>query len=309
MIIAKSLTNAYESTKEKIDLNDSTKIILFSDIHRGVGDWSDDFAHNKQIFSYALQHYFDQGYTYIEIGDGDELWENKKFADIKRTYSNIFELMSKFYKQKRLRLIWGNHNRHWEKDRNVRKHLRVLVGNIKLFDDIEKVDEGVKLGEKIFIVHGHQVQFLCNNLIGRGISRFLVRNIWKLLQNFGVRDPTSPAKNFKTRNIVENKIFNWAKEKNLLVIAGHTHRPMFYSLSKEDRIQNKAVKPYYFNVGSCIHPRCITGIEIESGDIRLVKWLIDVKNDGSLFVNRKVLEEEKLQTILNQLKNKRDKDE
>jgi predicted phosphodiesterase len=233
--------------------------------------------------------------------------------------------MSKFYKEKRLHLIWGNHNRYWKKDKNVRKHLRVLVDDIKLFDDIKKVDEGVKLGDKIFIVHGHQVQPLCDHWLGRGISRFLVRNIWKLLQNvFGFKDPTSPAKNFKTRNKVDKKILNWAKEKNLLVIAGHTHRPMFYSLSKEDRIQNKTGEPYYFNVGSCVHPRCITGIEIENGDIRLVKWFIDVKkkalpkeiehkqggytlstdikNDGSLFVNSKVLEEEKLQTILNQLK-------
>lgn len=210
--------------------------------------------------------------------------------------------MSKFYKEKRLHLIWGNHNRYWEKDKNVRKHLRMLVDNIKLFDGIEKVDEGVKLGDKIFIVHGHQVQFLCDHWLGRGISRFLVRNIWKLLQNvFGFKDPTSPAKNFKTRNIVEDRIFNWAKERNLLVIAGHTHRPMFYSLSKEDRIQNKMGEPYYFNVGSCVHPRCITGIEIENGDIRLVKWFIDVKNDGTLFVNRKVLEEKKLQMILNHL--------
>ncbi len=71
--------------------------------------------------------------------------ENKNFEDIKRIYSNIFELMSMFYKEKRLHLIWGNHNRYWEKDKNVRKHLRVLVDDIKLFDDIEKVDKGVKL--------------------------------------------------------------------------------------------------------------------------------------------------------------------
>jgi UDP-2,3-diacylglucosamine pyrophosphatase LpxH len=302
MGIAKSLTRAYESTQKELELTDYTKLILFSDLHKGVGDWSDDFANNKQIFLYALQHYFDQGYTYIEIGDGDELWENKNFDDIKSTYSNIFELMSMFYNEKRLHLIWGNHNRYWEKDKNVRKHLRVLVDNIKLFDGIEKVDEGVKLGDKIFIVHGHQVQFLCDHWLGRGLSKFLVRNIWKLLQNvFGYKDPTCPAKNNETRDVVEDRISNWAKEKNVLVIAGHTHRPMFYSLSKEDRIKNKTGDPYYFNVGSCVHPRCITGMEIESGDIRLVKWFFDVKSDGGLFINREVLEEEKLQTILDQL--------
>ena len=73
MFVANSLNKAHKSTRKNIDLNDSTKIILFSDLHRGVGDWSDDFAHNKLIYSYALQHYFDHGFTYIEIGDGDEL--------------------------------------------------------------------------------------------------------------------------------------------------------------------------------------------------------------------------------------------
>ena len=76
-----------------------------------------------------------------------------------------------FYKEKRLHLILGNHNRYWEKDKNVRKHLRVLVDDIKLFDDIEKVDEGVNLGDKIFIVHGHLVQFLCDHWLG---NKFLL---------------------------------------------------------------------------------------------------------------------------------------
>ena len=38
MITAKSLTKAYETTQKEIDLTDHTKIILFSDLHRGVGD-------------------------------------------------------------------------------------------------------------------------------------------------------------------------------------------------------------------------------------------------------------------------------
>jgi len=50
MIIAKSLTKAYESTQKEIDLTDYTKIILFCDLHRGVGDWSDDFALTDRFF-------------------------------------------------------------------------------------------------------------------------------------------------------------------------------------------------------------------------------------------------------------------
>jgi len=31
----------------------------------------------KACFFFALEHYYAQGFTYIEIGDGDELYENK----------------------------------------------------------------------------------------------------------------------------------------------------------------------------------------------------------------------------------------
>ncbi len=66
-----------------------------------------------------------------------------------------------------------------------------------------------------------------------------------------------------------------------MLIAGHTHRSVFPAPGK----------PPYFNTGSCVHPRCIIGIEIEKGNVTLVKWHIDVKqNDkGVLFIDRKEL--------------------
>jgi hypothetical protein len=60
----------------------------------------------------------------------------------------------------------------------------------------------------------------------------------------------------------------------LIIIAGHTHRPVFANLSLTERrlmetgigsrgVRGKAeADPIYFNTGSCVHPRCITGIEI-----------------------------------------------
>lgn len=48
---------------------------------------------------------------------------------------------------------------------------------------------------------------------------------------------------------------------------------------------------YFVCPGSCVHPRCITGIEIENGEIRLIKWFIDVNpiTGGTLFVNKELL--------------------
>lgn len=286
----KRLNEVFKSAEE-IPFDDSSKFIFFSDCHRGDNRWSDDFADNQNLFFQALNYYYNEGFTYIEIGDGDELWENKIFEDIRQAYSNIFWKMSEFHKQNRLYLIWGNHNRKWKKKKNVEKYLYQYYNdrngrNEPLFDGI-KVHEGLNLlhkstNKKIFIVHGHQGDLLNDGLWWLG--RFVVRHIWKPLQVLGVRDPTSPAKNFKKRGEVEKKIIEWITDNTQILIAGHTHRPVFPD--------NGA--PLYFNAGSCVHPRCITGIEIQNGEIILIKWLVKPKDDVGmntpLFITREVLD-------------------
>ena len=40
----------------------------------------------------------------------------------------------------------------------------------------------------------------------------------------------------------------------------------------------------YCNTGCCVHPRCITALEIENGRITLVKWSVLTKPDKTLYV-------------------------
>ena len=42
--------------------------------------------------------------------------------------------------------------------------------------------------------------------------------------------------------------------------------------------------------GSCVHPRSITGIESENGEISLIKWQINTNDAGVLQIVRDVLE-------------------
>ena len=86
----KRLTEAYENARIEY-FNDSSKYIIFSDIHRGNGSHFDEFSKNQNVFRYALEYYFENGYTYIEAGDGDELWVNPRVADIKNAHFHIFE--------------------------------------------------------------------------------------------------------------------------------------------------------------------------------------------------------------------------
>jgi UDP-2,3-diacylglucosamine pyrophosphatase LpxH len=298
MFTSKRLTEVFKSAsaKEKeIPIDDSSKLILFSDCHRGDNSWADDFADNQNLFFHALDYYYKKEFTYIEIGDGDELWENKRFEDIRYAHSNIFWKMRQLHRKKRLYLIWGNHNRKWKSPKNVRENLYRYYDELKgkrkrLFKGIE-VREGLVLKysgteNRIFLTHGHQGDLLNDGLWW--VGKFVVRKIWRILQIIGVRDPTSPAKNFKARNEIDKNIEEWAKANKQMIIVGHTHQPRFPSPQK----------PPYFNTGSCVHPRCITGIEIQNGSIVLIKWSIEVNSNGLLFIERRELTEpEKLQSF------------
>ena len=66
----------------EMPLDDHSKIILFSDTHRGDKSAADPFAPNEPLFLHALTHYYQQGFTYIELGDGDDLWQVSDFGAV-----------------------------------------------------------------------------------------------------------------------------------------------------------------------------------------------------------------------------------
>jgi len=281
------LDHAYQNAKI-ISFDDNSKFILFSDCHRGDNSFADDFANNRNIYFHALKHYYNEDFTYCELGDGDELWENVHFKTILRAHKNVYELLQKFYFKNRLEMIWGNHDMVYRNANYVRKHLRTYFDQktnkeVPLFPDIQ-YQEAIILrhqhtNQDLFLLHGHQADFM--NYVGWRINRFLVRVLWKPLQVVGIADPTSPAKNYRETIKVERRIKKWiASHHNQFTIIGHTHRPRF----------PEAGELALFNDGSCVHPRSITGIEIENGHITLIKWQIATSEDGVLKIIRVPLE-------------------
>tara|TARA_R110002167_G_scaffold233264_3_gene438504 strand:+ start:6232 stop:7134 length:903 start_codon:yes stop_codon:yes gene_type:complete len=281
------LTRAYDNAK-KISFDDSSKFILFSDCHRGDNSFADDFANNRNIYFHALRHYFKKGFQYCELGDGDELWENISFKPIFEAHKNVYKLLRDFHLEARLHLIWGNHDMAYKDPEYVEKNLG------SYFDPVEGCDKSLLNGityhegiilkhsvsqQELFLTHGHQADWW-NYTFWRW-GRFLVRVLWKPLQVWGIADPTSPAKNYKELIKVERRIKKWILRNNLLItIVGHTHRPRFPEPGDIPM----------FNDGSCVHPRSITGIEIEGGKLSLIKWQIETTDNGTLQVIRSVLE-------------------
>lgn len=283
------LTKALKNSK-RISFDDNSKLILFSDCHRSDNSFADDFANNRNVYFHAMSQYFQKGFTYIEIGDGDELWENIFFKTIFEAHKNVYLLLKKFYDAQRLHMIYGNHDIVYANQNYVKKNLWHYTDTkdnckVPLFPWI-KYNEGIILEhtlskKEIFLTHGHQAEFL--NSVWWKFNQFMVRIIWKPLQIWGISDPTSPAKNYTELIKVERRIKDWITlNDRLMTITGHTHRPRFPQPTKDERP--------YFNTGSCVHPRSITGIEIENGEITLIKWFIDTKEDGTLQIVKEILE-------------------
>lgn len=277
------LSQLLNNSKELI-IDDSSKIIIMSDCHRGYGTWGDDFANNENIFSSALSHYYINNYTYIEVGDGDELWENKSLSRIIETHKDVFSFLYMFNRMNRLYMLFGNHDIIKKKEcikHSIAYNNRNINRYMSLFKDI-CIDEALILryqptNDRILVTHGHQGDFL-NDRIWK-VSRFLVRYLWRPIESIGIKDPTSAATNLNKKLSIENKLKNWTLKNQQMLITGHTHNPVFPKIGE----------PLYFNDGCCVHPRYITGIEIVDGNISLVKWSIKTRIDQSLFVAKEVL--------------------
>lgn len=283
------LTKSFENVP-RLPLTDNSKYVLISDCHRGIGTSNDNFLKNQNLYFAALTHYYESGYTYIELGDGDELWENSSYEQIIETHSNVFWLLSLFFEQDRLYMLYGNHDiikkysSYTKKNCSTyacddewalsEKEKRPLFPDMPFYSGI--ILEGGSSHNDIYLTHGHQGESL--NSTFWMFSRFLVRHLWKPLEHYGVLDPTSAAKNYTRKHKTEHRLQHWAQTEDHILITGHTHRP---ALLESDR--------YYYNAGSCVHPRCITCLEIEHKRIRLVKWTLDTRPDMVLYVSRQIL--------------------
>ena len=250
-------------TSPELLIDNASKIIFFSDIHRSDKSVDDEFAFNEALFLHALSRYYHAGFTYIELGDGDDLWQTPDFSRIERAYTEIFTLLRGFKAQNRLHMIVGNHEIQGQQYQHIEK------GEFS-------ADEGLVLrhrhgGQRLLVVHGHQVDVWSDQL--GWLSQELVWLMHRGSNRLGLKvgDLAAPAglvsrrlngwyKNSQQR--IALQLTEWAKSRQEPIITGHTHLPVFPQYYQTP----------YFNTGCGINPGYITGIEIENGLIFPVKW-------------------------------------
>lgn len=269
----------------RLPLTQNSKYVIFSDCHRGTGNLGDNFLKNEFIYLAALQYYFSKGFTYIELGDGDELWENRSFEAIKNMHPETFDMISRYSCCNKFYAVYGNHDIVKKRSNFSEKHLKTyycehtlccqpLFPNIRFYSGIILEDRENK--KDVYLTHGHQSDIFNSTLWP--LSRFLVRYLWKPLEFLGIPDPTSAAMNNTKKKKSEEHLTSWAKQNNHLLITGHTHRPMMGTTASP-----------YFNTGSCVSPSGITCIEIENRCLSLIKWAQSTKSNQTVYIKRAIL--------------------
>ena len=67
MSLESRLSRSFQSAPI-LPLHYYSRYVLFSDCHRGCANSNDNFLKNQNLYFSALQHYYQNGFTYIEIG-------------------------------------------------------------------------------------------------------------------------------------------------------------------------------------------------------------------------------------------------
>ncbi|MHB1317702.1 MAG: metallophosphoesterase family protein [Anaerolineae bacterium] len=250
-----------------VDFDDHSRLVFFSDLHRGDNGPADASRCNQAIFVDALGHYERQGFTYVEVGDGDELWKNGSLAKVQAAHRPVYRIMERLKSAGRLLVLVGNHQL-------VRHGCRLATAGPEAVEAIllRHRDRAVRF----LVTHGHQADGLHARIYG--LTRLVVRHLWRHLQNHGL--PTAlPAPDegqyesgaargaiawsLHNQAGIEQRIAAWLRQiGNPAIICGHTHRPAFAAAGALP----------YFNTGSGVRPGYVTGLEIADGSISLVSW-------------------------------------
>lgn len=310
-----------------ITAGENQRFIIFSDQHRGAKNGADDFMHAEPVYLSALNYYYNEGYYFISLGDSEELWENS-LAAIRKHNISTFNTEKKFIRENRFYKVLGNHDLFWGNDPLAGWYLKKIYGNeVKVYEGLVIQQAINNKHLTIFLTHGHQGDAASD---GNWLSKFFVARIWAPLQAYLRINPNTPAYRQDMKSLHNRIMYEWsAGQEKTILITGHTHQPVFESLTFLERLlermnnakeknrteevnriaeelarRGKAglalshihvkMKPSYFNSGCCCYQDGdITGIEITSESIYLVKW----SREGG----REILEKEKIISLANRL--------
>jgi predicted phosphodiesterase len=201
-------------------LGPDAQLVVFSDLHLGNGGKDDDFRKNADLFLAVLRrHYLEKRYLLALNGDIEELARFSP-ASIAGRWSDVYLAWQEFAARGALFKMVGNHDLGLQRRRPgdlpfpVAESLRVEIGE-----------------KRLWLFHGHQVSHL--NWAFQTLGVLFLR--W-LLHPLGFGNYTV-ARSSRRRFNVEKRAYAYARTRKLLAVIGHTHRPLFESLSRLDTVK------------------------------------------------------------------------
>lgn len=202
-----------------VPINNDDRIVIFSDLHLGNGGSRDDFLPNAALFQTVLKNYYlKKHFKLVLNGDIEEL-QRFPFHQIMNRWQGVYRIFREFERAQAFYKIIGNHD--WELARYHHPFLSSPVYPALIFNRPE---------QQIIVFHGHQASLLmgkCHKLC-KWILRYLANPIG--IKNFAV----SPENKYLFKT--EKKVYRFAKERKVVTLIGHTHRPFFESLGVTDRL-------------------------------------------------------------------------
>lgn len=234
-----SLQDALQDAQENVvQFNiQRDKWILFSDLHKGAKNGADDFRRCEGHYVTALNHYYKEGFSLCVMGDAEELWEEFPQVVIRKNAAT-FEIEKRFHEEGRYMRLWGNHDEIWREPKTVGRLLQPLYGDRHL-DVPESILMEVRDGDKflgnLLLIHGHQGTQ--NEGKNTRFSKWVLHNIWRPLQVITGFSCNTPATDWRLRRDRDKLIYHWVeKQSQLVLIAGHTHAPVFASYTHRARL-------------------------------------------------------------------------
>lgn len=220
-IVYQNLDKLFEEAPS-FELNSQSKWVIFSDLHMGDGGSTDDFKANSDLFIAALdQHYYQKDFDLILNGDVEEL-QRFSMKKIRKRWGEVYDVFDKFAKDRRLLKTIGNHD------------LEITTMEDYPFD--YKHLDAFKLHHKdndLFVFHGHQAskKFQKHNQIIGLTLKYLANPLG--IKNYSVAHDSRKQYN------IEKRAYGYSAFNKIASVIGHTHRPLFESLHKVERLKYK----------------------------------------------------------------------
>jgi predicted phosphodiesterase len=204
----------------RVALDPADRILILSDLHLGDGGPRDDFRQNAGLVRDVLRDYYlEAGYSLVLNGDIEEL-QRFSYARIRAHWEPLFSLFEEFRRRKTLYKILGNH------DQGLR--------SVAEKSDSDRLLDGVCFtfhGDTIFLFHGHQATIFFERF--NDVSGFFLRHVANRL-----RIPNAPVRyESRKKYLTEHRVYAFSSSRKVVSIIGHTHRPLFESLSKIDTLR------------------------------------------------------------------------